>query len=140
MKRAIRSTAAWPIARPTPTEPVKVILSMPGCAASAAPASAPAPVTMFSTPSGSPASCASSPRRSAVSGVSSDGFSTTVQPHASAVATFHNAIASGKFHGTIAPTTPTASRRVYAKYSAPAGAAIDVSSVEPSSFVAQPAM
>ena len=40
-------------------------------------------------------------RRSAVSGVSGEGFSTTVQPAASAGAIFHSAIASGKFHGTI---------------------------------------
>ena len=38
VKRAMRSTAAWPIARPVGVEPVKLILSTPGCAASAAPA------------------------------------------------------------------------------------------------------
>ena len=42
----------------------------------------------------------------------SEGFSTTEQPQASAGATFHAAIWTGKFHGTIAPTTPTGSRRV----------------------------
>ena len=51
-------------------------------------------------------------RRSAVSGVSGDGFSTIVQPAASAGISFHTAIISGKFHGTIAATTPTGSLRV----------------------------
>ena len=40
------------------------------------------------------------------------GFSTTEQPQASAGATFQAAICSGKFHGTMAPTTPTGSRSV----------------------------
>ena len=33
-------------------------------------------------------------------------------PAASAGATFHEAISSGKFQGTISPTTPIGSRRV----------------------------
>jgi len=52
------------------------------------------------------------PRRSAESGVCSAGFSTTVQPAASAGAGFHAAMSSGKFHGMIWPTTPTGSRRM----------------------------
>jgi hypothetical protein len=47
-----------------------------------------------------------------VSGVCSAGFSTTVFPQASAGAIFQAAMSSGKFHGTIAPTTPTGSRNV----------------------------
>ena len=49
---------------------------------------------------------------SAESGVCSAGFSTAVQPAASAGATFETAIMSGKFHGTIRPATPTGSRTV----------------------------
>ena len=49
---------------------------------------------------------------SAVSGVSSAGLSTTVLPAASAGASFHAAIVSGKFHGVISPTTPSGSRKV----------------------------
>ena len=49
-----------------------------------------------------PASSASSASRSAVSEVFSAGFTTTVQPQASAGAIFHMPIISGKFHGTIA--------------------------------------
>ena len=59
-----------------------------------------------------PASSASSPILSAVSGVNSAGLSTTVQPQASAGAIFHIPIISGKFHGMIAPTTPIGSRTV----------------------------
>ncbi len=47
-------------------------------------------------------------------GVSSAGLSTTVFPHASAGATFHVAIMSGKFQGEIATTTPAGSSREYA--------------------------
>ena len=96
---------AWPVA----VEPVKTILSTPGCAASAAPASAPVPVTTFSTPSGRPASCISLAIISTVSEASSEGLSTTVQPVAMAGATFHTDPAIGAFHGMIAPTTPTGS-------------------------------
>ena len=100
------SSAAWPMRLPTAVDPVKATLSMPGCAASAAPAVGPSPVTTFSAPGGNPASSASSARRSAVSGVSSAGLSTMAQPVASAGPIFHTAISSGKFHGMIAPTTP----------------------------------
>ncbi len=72
----------------------------------------PSPVRTLSTPGGMPASSASSPSRSAVSGVCSAGLSTIVQPAASAGAIFHAAISSGKFHGMIWPQTPTGSCRV----------------------------
>ncbi len=47
-----------------------------------------------------------------LSGVSSAGLTTKVQPQASAGAIFHMPIMSGKFHGTMAATTPTGSRTV----------------------------
>ncbi|MNL38979.1 hypothetical protein D3C87_1612280 [compost metagenome] len=50
--------------------------------------------------------------RIAVSEVSSAGFSTTVQPAASAGASFIAAISIGEFHGVIAATTPIGSRVV----------------------------
>src|SRR5262245_17865404 len=43
-------------------------------------------------------------------GTSSAGLKTTVLPNASAGAIFHAGIASGKFHGVIAATTPSGSR------------------------------
>ena len=105
----MRSAAARMTILPTSVEPVKATLSTSGWAASAAPGT-PSPVTMLSTPGGKPASMTSSPSRSALSGVCSAGFSTMVQPAASAGAIFHTAISSGKFQGMIWPTTPTGSR------------------------------
>ena len=104
--------AACTISFPTSVEPVKAILSTSLCAASAAPAVSPKPVTTFTTPSGRPASAMSSARRSAVSGVCSAGLRTTQLPVASAGPSFQAAISSGKFHGMIWPHTPTGSRSV----------------------------
>ncbi len=53
----LAAAAAW-ISRPTASEPVKERWSMPGCAASAAPASSPRPGTTLSAPGGRPASTA----------------------------------------------------------------------------------
>ena len=50
--------------------------------------------------------------RIAVSGVSSAGFTITALPQASAGAAFHPTMIIGKFHGMIAPTTPSGSRSV----------------------------
>ena len=97
------ASAAW-ISRPTLVEPVKATLST-SARTSAAPVT-PSPVTMFTTPAGSSASWQMSASSRAVSGVVSAGFSTAVLPHAIAGASFHAAIRSGKFHGTIWPTTP----------------------------------
>ena len=59
---------------------------------------------------------------SAVSGDFSEGFSTSELPAASMGAIFHAAISSGKFHGTIAPTTPSGSRVIVASAPGPVGA------------------
>ncbi len=72
----------------------------------------PLPDTTLNTPGGTPASSASSAMRIAVSGVSSAGLTTMVFPAASAGATFQPTMIIGKFHGMIAPTTPTGSRSV----------------------------
>ena len=102
--------AAQPaICRPTAVEPVKATQSMSMCAASRRPVS-PAPGSTCNTPSGRPASAASAASRMAVSGDFSLGLRMTLLPAASAGAIFHDAISSGKFHGTMAATTPTGSR------------------------------
>ena len=85
-----------------------------GCSHSRRPTMLPGPATTLTTPSGSPASSAIRSNSSAVSGVSSAGLSTTVLPAASAGPSFHAAIVSGKFHGTISATTPSGSRNVIA--------------------------
>src|SRR3569623_1863523 len=104
--------APFMMPRPTPGEPVNVTLSTSGWLTSASPTTRPEPATMLSTPAGTTASRASSAIRSAESEVSSTGFITTVQPQASAGASFHIPIIIGKFHGTMAATTPTGSRTV----------------------------
>ena len=74
-----------------------------------APSSSP-PETTLSTPAGS-ASRRISPSFSVESGVNGDGLSTTVFPASSAGAIFQTASSTGKFHGVIAPTTPSGRRR-----------------------------
>ena len=65
------------------------------------------PLTMLTTPGGSPTWRSTSQKSSAVSGVVWAGFSTTVLPAASAGAIFQDSISSGKFHGMICPATPS---------------------------------
>ncbi len=112
--RLIVPAAAAAIDAPTSVEPVNATLPTAGCSTSRWPTVRPGPTTTFTTPSGTPASRAISAKRSAVSGVSSAGLSTTVLPAASAGASFQAAIASGKFHGVISATTPIGSRKVIA--------------------------
>ena len=98
---------------PTGVEPVKVILRTRSSASQTSTTSGVRSrdaQTMLSTPGGRPASTASSTSASEVSGVSSAGLATTVQPAASAGAILRAIIAAGKFHGVIAATTPTGSR------------------------------
>src|SRR5579884_1337726 len=104
------SAADFITSLPTRVDPVNATLSTPGWLTMAAPATGPSPVTRFTTPAGTPASTINSIKRIADSEVFSAGFHTTVHPHASAGASFHDASSSGKFQGTMAPTTPTGSR------------------------------
>src|SRR6202162_203957 len=106
------SAALLTISLPTTALPVNAILSTPGCATSAAPQVSPKPFTIFTAPGGKPTSSNQFANSSAVSGVCSAGFSTHVQPAASAGASFHAAINNGKFQGMICPATPTGSRKV----------------------------
>ena len=62
---------------------------------------------MFTTPGGSSACRRTSQKRSAVKGVDSAGFRTTVFPAASAGAIFQESMRSGKFQGMICPATPS---------------------------------
>ena len=131
--RVIVSAAAFMISMPVVVSPVNAIFPTPGSRTSAMPAIAPGPVITFSTPAGTPASRAIAPRASAVSGVALLGFSTAVLPTASAGATFQEAIISGKFQGTISPTTPIGSRSVKSRPRSVTGI------VSPNHFVAAPA-
>ena len=104
------------ISFPTSVEPVNEILSTPSCRTSRRPVSS-SPGIMLTTPGGKPASIVSSARRFALKGVCGAVFRTTAHPAASAGANFQVAMASGKFQGAIAPTTPTGSRSTYATVS-----------------------
>ena len=100
------------IRRPTSVEPVNDTLRTSGWVTSASPKVPPGPVITCRTPAGSPAAWASSPNFSAVSGEMEAGFSNTAFPAASAGATFQQAMAKGKFHGTMAEMTPSGWRSV----------------------------
>ena len=110
--RLIVSAALAAIRRPTSVEPVKAIFATSGCSTRRWPHTEPGPATTLTTPSGTPASSAIRSNSSAVSGVSSAGFRTTVLPAASAGPSFQPAIVRGKFQGVINPTTPSGSRKV----------------------------
>ena len=95
----IALTSVSPIERnrdlPTSVDPVNASLSTPGWRASASPITTPGPGTTLRTPSGSPASAASSASRSAVSGDCDAGLSTTELPVASAGPSFQAVTISG---------------------------------------------
>ena len=55
--------------------------------------------------------------------MSGAGLSTTVLPASRAGPTFERLIWFGKFHGVIAATTPTASRRIVRRVGMPIGSA-----------------
>ncbi len=94
---------------PTSVEPVKEIFRTVTFEVSSPPISAAAPVTTLSTPAGTPARSASTASARAENGVCDAGFTTAVQPAASAGPTFLVIIAMGKFQGVMQPTTPIAS-------------------------------
>jgi hypothetical protein len=97
---------------PTAVDPVNATLRTSGCVTKRSPTTEPLPGMTVSTPSGRPASRASSPIRTAVRGVSSAGFTTTVLPAARAGAIPQARIGIGKFQGTMMPTTPSGSWNV----------------------------
>ena len=83
------------ICAPVSVEPVKAILSTPGCLTRYEPTVEPGPGTTLIEPGGKPTSAASSAMRRAESGVCESGLSTTEQPAARAGASFHVVIISG---------------------------------------------
>ena len=89
------SAALFMISAPVAVEPVKAILSTPGCWTRCEPVGLPGPGTTLIVPGGKPTSAASSAIRSAVSGVASSGLRTTEQPAASAGESFQVAIIIG---------------------------------------------
>ena len=103
-----------PIVRPTAVDPVNETARTSGCSSMGAPASPPKPLTMFTTPFGTPASASTRTRLNVESGVSCAGLITHVLPHTSAGRSFQEGIAMGKFHGVIIPHTPSGCRTAMA--------------------------
>ena len=103
------SAAAFCTATPARVEPVNDIMSISGWRDMASPTVGPSPLTRLNTPAGKPASSMISANSMALSGAISDGFSTTVQPAATAGTTFSVIWFIGQFHGVIRPHTPTGS-------------------------------
>ncbi len=79
---------------PVRTEPVSDTMRTWAWLVSGSPTEAPRPWTMLTTPAGK-ISASSSPSFKVLSGVCSDGFSTTVLPPANAGPSFHAAINNG---------------------------------------------
>ena len=116
--------AAAMIALPTWVEPVKDTMSTRGSVVSRAATSLDRGVTTLKTPAGmSVCSATIRPSSAATQGVSGAGLRTTVQPAASAGPTLARLIWVGTFHGEIAATTPTASRRTVRREGIPMGVA-----------------
>ena len=107
-----RPPACAPTIRPTSVEPVNETMLMFGSVTSASPVSA-SPMTIWSSPSGRPASLKTAANMAPPQiGVCGSGLSTTALPSASAGATTRMPSTLGEFHGVIAPTTPTGTRRI----------------------------
>ena len=91
---------------PVPVSPVKAIFWIFGLSSISSPTVAPGPVTTFKTPGGRPALVTTSAIFKSVRGVVLAGFTTNVFPAASPGPSFHPMSETGKFQGSIAPTTP----------------------------------
>ena len=102
--RPNRCATRGPTCRPIRTEPVAVTSATRGSSTSRSPTSRPPMITRH-TAGGAPTSSAarwtSAWQASAVSGVSSEGFHTTVSPHTSAIAAFQDHTATGKLNAVI---------------------------------------
>ncbi len=93
--------------RPTPVEPVKVILAILGLRQNSSPIGLAAPVTTENAPLGTPARSASTASARADNGVCEAGFRIMVQPAAKAGPALRVIMPLGKFQGVIAAQTPT---------------------------------
>ena len=76
------------------------------------PTPGPSPLTRLKTPAGTPAAAMTSAKTTPLKGAISLGFSTMVQPAASAGRTFSVIWLIGQFHGVMNPQTPIGSRRI----------------------------
>ena len=98
------------IRRPTTVEPVKDTLSTSGCEASSSPTDAPPPVIDVHHALGQVGLVEQLRQAQRGERRVRGRLEHTLLPIASAGASFHTAITSGKFHGTIPAQTPNGSR------------------------------
>jgi hypothetical protein len=124
--------------QPTGPEPVKEIAFTRSSSTRTSPISPDGPTTTLSQPGGKPASVSSSASRSADSGVTPAGLSTTAQPAASEGAILCATRLSGKLKGEIAPTIPIGVRSVKASLPSPARVP-SIGTTSPASFRASTA-
>jgi hypothetical protein len=94
---------------PTATEPVNEILSTLGLRTSSAPTISPRPLTTFRRPFGSLASWRAWINTCVCNELNLLGLMTTVQPAATAEASFRQMNSAFAFHAVISPATPTGS-------------------------------
>src|SRR5690606_36703098 len=106
---------------------------MTGWYTSAELAVAPSPVTTLNTLGRNPTPRSSTANSREEAAAYSDGLTTTEQPAAIAGAHFHATKSSGEFQAVRAPTTPTGSQVVKAKWSG-----LSIGRTDPSSFSASP--
>ena len=100
------------MAAPVAAEPTKTTSRVCGCDTAAAPVAGPEPASTDTSPRGIPACSHSTPSASVLSGVSSEGLSTTALPAHTAGAICQPAVNSGAFHGVSCTTVPKGSCRV----------------------------
>ncbi len=100
------ASTSW---RPTGTDPVKLTFATRGSFMMVGVTSAGGPATMFTLPSGSPASVKHCTSAIVAPAASLDGRITSGLPAARAGAIFRASSSSGKFQGTNAATTPIGS-------------------------------
>src|SRR5947207_4913006 len=98
--------AVVPMVRPTALDPVNDTARTSGWSSMGAPVSEPNPLTILTTPLGTPASARTRTMLNVESGVSWAGLITHVLPQTSAGNNFQEGIAIGKFHGVIIAQTP----------------------------------
>ncbi|MNI74512.1 hypothetical protein D3C73_1306000 [compost metagenome] len=96
--------------RPVCSEPVNVSASISADWIRLSPTTLPLPITRLKVPGGRGWRLMISVSAQALAGTRLAGLNTTALPKARAGAIFHAAVAMGKFHGVMMPTTPTGSR------------------------------
>src|SRR5579862_6108402 len=106
--------ALVPTIRPTSLDPVSETARTSGCSVIGVPTIEPKPVTILTTPLGSPASTSARTKLNVDSGVSWAGLITHVFPQTSAGSSFHDGMAMGKFQGVIIAHTPSGCRTAMA--------------------------